>query len=122
MRSSSQVVRIGALAIVALGLALTSTACSKKLDPTSSADAIKAEYTKQIAAAGGTVTITSVSCPSDIEAKTGVTFMCTITLSTGETAQAKGTQIDDSGKFNAEIVSGPGSTGGGGSAGSTPTT
>lgn len=90
--------------MMAAAIALAGTACSQKLDPTSSADSIKTQVNAQLTAAGSTVTITSVSCPNDIEAKQGVSFTCTLNLSNGKSLQVKGTQVDDKGQFSVEPV------------------
>lgn len=120
MHRSSQLIRFAALAVASAGVALTATSCTKKLDPTSSADSIKTQVNQQLAASGASITISSVSCPSDIEAKAGVTFTCTLNLSNGGTLQVKGTQVDDNGKFNVEPVGDV--TGGSTAGGATPTT
>ena len=113
MRIHSHPVKTAAIAMMAAAFVLAGTACSKKLDPTSSADSIKTEVNKELTAQGSTVTISSVSCPSDIEAKNGVSFTCTLTLSNGKTLQVKGTQVDDTGKFNVEPIADVGAASGG---------
>lgn len=97
MRSTSHLVRLGAVAVACVGLALTASACSKKLDPTSSADSIKTQV--NTALAGSPITISTVTCPNDIEAKQGVSFTCQVKLSDGKTVDVKATQVDSNGQF-----------------------
>ena len=89
------------VSIAALGLSLTAlAACSTKnvLNTDDVQKAISDGLTQQL---GGTYT---VSCPSEIEAKTGATFTCDVTdPSTGETATITGTQTDDQGHFDWKV-------------------
>lgn len=91
------------VSLAAVGLSLTAlAACSTKnvLNQADVESAISSGLTQQL---GGTFT---VSCPSDVEAKTGGTFTCNVTdPATGQKATITATQTDDQGKFNWEITS-----------------
>jgi hypothetical protein len=94
--------RARAVATVFLGVALLS-ACSttRSLNTTDVQNAISLGLTEQI---GGKYT---VSCPSDIEAKTGGTFVCDVTDdTTGQKAKVTGTQDDDQGHFTWSVDGG----------------
>jgi hypothetical protein len=93
--------RLVSLAAVGLSLAaLAACSTTRMLNTDDVQSAISTGLTEQL---GGTYT---VACPSDIEAKTGGTFTCTVTdPESGQTAEITGTQTDDQGKFSWEITS-----------------
>jgi hypothetical protein len=88
-------VAIPAVVSAAAGLA----ACGKTTIDTGSAersisDNIKKQLGQQPKA---------VKCPSEIEAKKGGTFTCTVTAADGSKATIKAVQTDDNGHFNFSI-------------------
>lgn len=85
---------IGAIA-VAVGLL---AACSSSLSQTDVQDKLTAGMSEQI---GGDYTI---SCPSDIPATAGGTFMCDTTGADGSTGVITVTQTDDQGNLSWEYT------------------
>jgi Domain of unknown function (DUF4333) len=89
------VVVVPAALLAAAGLA----ACGKTTIDTSSAEnSISENIQKQLGQKPK-----SVKCPSEIEAKKGGTFTCTVTAADGSKATIKATQTDDNGHFNFSI-------------------
>ena len=91
--------RTAAIAAVCLSVGLLA-GCSKSLDSTQVSDAIDSALTEQFE---GDFTVT---CPSDIPAEAGNTFMCDVSNATdGSTAQVQVTQNDAEGNVTWEVVS-----------------
>jgi hypothetical protein len=78
--------------VVAVVLALMLAACGEeKIDTDQLEDAIASEAESDL---GGSLTVSSVTCPDDIASETGEPFECTIELSDGISAIAKGEVTD----------------------------
>jgi hypothetical protein len=83
----------------AILLALAAVACSKTLD----SGGLETELGTQLNTRLETTGIT-VDCPDDLKAETGNEFVCTGTVSTGETLTINVTQTDDEGNVTWEVV------------------
>jgi hypothetical protein len=84
---------------IALAAAVGLAACGKTTIDTGSAErSISENIQKQLGQKPK-----SVKCPSEIEAKKGGTFTCTVTAADGSKATIKATQTDDNGHFNFSI-------------------
>jgi hypothetical protein len=94
------------VATLFLGAALlASCSTTKTLNTTDVQDAISKGLTEQI---GGTY---SVTCPADVEAKSGATSTCDVKdTATGETATVTVTQTDDNGTFDWKVTAAAGSS------------
>ncbi len=86
------------LAVVGLSFGLAS--CSSVIDETKVESSIKSGAAAQLK-----IKVDSVDCPSNIEAKKGNTFTCTIKAE-GDSAKIKVTQQDDQGSVRWELVKG----------------
>lgn len=97
MHLSSAARRIPAvLAVIGLSFGLAS--CSSIIDETKVENSIKSGAAAQLK-----IKVDSVDCPSNIEAKKGNTFMCTIKAG-GDSAKIRVTQQDDAGSIRWELV------------------
>ena len=83
---------------VAGGL-LLACACSRSLDTGGLESQLQAGLQERL-----DITVTSVTCPDDVDAKAGVTFQCTALGETGSTTTISVTQQDDQGNVDWEIV------------------
>ena len=91
----SLLARIAALAVIVV----VAAACTKTLDT----EGLEGELLTQIEEQVGT-TITSIDCPTDIEAETGRTFECTAEEESGATFTIQVTQSDDQGHVEWELT------------------
>jgi hypothetical protein len=100
----------GASALALAALAVAATGCG-----TDTVDNKKAEsqVKSQLAAAGGQVK--SVSCPSDVEAKSGKKFDCEVTTANGAKVTLHGTVVNDKGRIHfgsSDVTQAPTGSGG----------
>ena len=99
MHLTSAARRTSAVLAVA-GLSLGLASCSSYIDESKVESSIKSGAAAQLK-----IKVDSVDCPSDVEAKKGNTFMCTIKAE-GDSAKIKVTQQDDEGSVRWELVKG----------------
>lgn len=86
---------------VAIGLAAAALAgCKQKIDP------VKAEALCKSVLKEADLTVKSVECPKDVEAKKGNEFECTATTDEGDTLKLTITQQDDNGTVLAKVKKG----------------
>jgi hypothetical protein len=79
--------------VAAVALALTFAACGEEtIDADQLEDAIASEAESDLE--GSDLTVSSVTCPDDIKSETGEPFECTLELSDGLSATAKGEVTD----------------------------
>jgi hypothetical protein len=88
-----------ARSLVLAGGFLFACACSRSLDTAGLESQLQSDLQGRLG-----ITVTSVACPDDVEAKAGVTFQCTAVGETGSTTTISVTQEDDQGNVNWEIV------------------
>lgn len=89
--------RLALLAVVPAAM-LALAGCDKTIDSGDLENKLSENIKQQ---AGQSVT---ADCPSDIKAKKGKTFDCTITLQNGNKVKAKVTLEDDNGKFSYTVA------------------
>jgi type IV pilus biogenesis protein CpaD/CtpE len=86
---------------VVIGLAAAALAgCKQKIDP------VKAEALCKSVLKEADLTVKSVECPKDIEAKKGNDFECTATTDEGDTLKMSVAQQDDNGTVLAKVKKG----------------
>jgi hypothetical protein len=85
--------------LVAGLLALAAAGCTKQLDTAGLEDQLKTDLQERLGRA-----VTSVDCPTDVDAKAGVTFRCTAAGGDGSTTTIEVSQDDDQGHVTWEVV------------------
>ena len=78
--------------LLLLPVVLVLSACAKKIDDAKAEKFISTTVAKQVGAK-----VKSVKCPSDLTAKKGATFNCTVTGADGSSGITKVTERDDQG-------------------------
>jgi hypothetical protein len=86
---------------VAIGLAAVAlVGCKHKIDP------VKAEALCKTVLKDADLTVKSIECPKDVEARKGNDFECTATIDDGDKLTLSVTQQDDNGTVLAKVKSG----------------
>jgi Domain of unknown function (DUF4333) len=88
-----------ARSLVLAGGLLLACACSRSLDTAGLESQLQAGLQERLG-----ITVSSVTCPDDVEAKADVSFQCTAVGESGSTTTISVTQEDDQGNVNWEIV------------------
>lgn len=86
-------------ATVLLALALAAIGCTKTLDSGGLESELATQLNTQLETTGITV-----DCPEDVKAESGNEFVCTGTVSTGESLTINVKQTDDEGHVTWEVV------------------
>jgi hypothetical protein len=108
MSKTPRAVVLGALALAIPGCGDDSAdEAAKAATPTPAATVDDAEVEQGIktSLSTGSTKVTSAKCPSDVQAKSGKTFTCDVTISNGATGKATVTQVAPN-KFTYELKPG----------------
>ena len=89
--------------LVALALPLLAAGCGMSIGD-KTLDTGKLEQTIREGAGDGTIEVTSVDCPDDVEVASGTTFECRLLASDGTSAKVVVRQTDDDGNVTWRIV------------------
>jgi Domain of unknown function (DUF4333) len=94
-----------ALAILGCGGSDSTEATTKSPTPAATVDDAQVEQGIEDSLSTKSAQVTSAKCPTDVQAKTGITFTCNVTFSNGATGKTSVTQVGPD-KFSYELKPG----------------